>query len=117
MGVGPKSPVEVDFRAGSNLSLERSRLRANDATLGVTTALEIGRSYILDRAVALDLTGDALRGGAGVRVLVRLVEGVRLVTNGGVVDIAVASDGRGESKSGSDVLHCSDVGENVRSGV
>ena len=72
MGVGPKSPVEVDFRAGSNLSMERSRLRANDATLGVTTALEIGRSYILDRAVALDLTGDALRGGAGVRVLVRL---------------------------------------------
>jgi len=85
-------------------------LRTNDASLGVATALEIGRGYVLDGAIALDLARDALRRRAGVRVLVRLVESVCLVADGGVVDIAVTGNGGGESESSSDVLHCESIG-------
>lgn len=106
VAIRPESPEEVDLRASSDLSLKRGRLRANDAALSVAAALQVGRGDILDRPVALDLTRDALGCGARVRVLVWLVESVRLVANGGVVDVAVAGDGRGECESSSDVSHC-----------
>ena len=110
VAVRPEGPVEIDCGTSSNLGVKRSRLRANDATRGVATALEIGRGDILDRTIALDRTGDTLRSRVHVRVLVRLVEVVGLVANGSVADKAVAGDGRGESESSSDVLHCESVG-------
>jgi hypothetical protein len=106
VAIGPESPKELNIGASSDLGMERSRLRANDATSSVATTLEIGRVYVLDWTVTLDLTGDSLGGRAHVRVLVRLVKRVVLVANGGIVDIAVAGNSRGKSESSSNVLHC-----------
>lgn len=111
MAVRPEGPVELDIGARSDLSVQRGRLGADNATPTVTTTLEIGRGYVLNETVTLDLTGNTLGFGACVGVLVRLVEYVFLVANGGIVDIAVAGNGGSESESGSNVLHCERRGE------
>lgn len=87
-----------------------SRSRTNNASISVAAALEIGRSYVLDGTVALDLARDTLRRRARIGILVRLVESVCFVADGGVVDIAVTRNGGCESESSSDVLHCDSIG-------
>ena len=89
--------------------MERCRLRANYTTLSVTTTLEIGGGHVLNWSVTLDLAGNTLGSRARVRVLIRLVESICLVANGGIVDIAVTSDGCGKGESSSNVLHCEGI--------
>lgn len=87
--------------------MKSSGLGAVDTAGCVATALDIGDGYVLDGAVALDGSRDALHV-RHVRVLVGLVEDVFFAANGSVVDVAVGCDGGREGEGGGDVLHYED---------
>lgn len=110
MAFGPESPEELDIRAGSCVGVESSRRGAVDATSGVATALEVRDGDVLNRAIALDWARDAVDFRAHIWVDVRLVEGVVLATDSGVVNVAMGSNGGSESEGRGNVLHCERLG-------
>lgn len=105
VGVRPQRPVQVDGGASGHISSEVGRAGADNATIAVAAALDVGNGHIGDGAVALDGPGDTLGGGRGVRVGVGLVELVAFTANGGVGNVAVAVDQRGVCDETCEVLH------------
>lgn len=109
VGGGPLGPVQVDGGAGGDGGGQVGRGGALDAVGSIAAALDVSVGQVRDGAVALDRAGHALRGGARVRVCVRLVEGVVGVAEGGVGHEAVAGDHgrRGEETGeGRDLAEC-----------
>ncbi|GKT52693.1 hypothetical protein ColTof4_14279 [Colletotrichum tofieldiae] len=106
VGLGPEGPVKGDLLAGGSLSNELGGLGALNTTGGVATALKVDAGDVLDGAVALDGTRDAVGGGVHVRVLVGLVERVVLTADQTIVDDTVSShQGCGSKKGGDSGLH------------
>ncbi len=66
----PERPVQCDFGPGGCVGMQRCRLRANDATFGVSAALKISDRHVLNWSVALDHARDSI--GLGVKVRLRM---------------------------------------------
>lgn len=105
MAIGPQCPSKRDVRASRCLSVQGCGRGTNNAALSVATALEVGERDILNGTVALDGSRDALGSRRDVRVLVRLVEGVDLVRDGGIVDITMGGDNGSHAEGWKDELH------------
>ena len=61
VAVRPERPVQVHFRACRSFGLELRGARADLATSGVASTLDVGQSHVLDRTIALHRARDAVR--------------------------------------------------------
>jgi hypothetical protein len=61
MALGPQRPVKCDVGTGSCSRVEGSGLGADDSTIGVATALNVGNGNVSDGAITLNDTGDTGR--------------------------------------------------------
>jgi hypothetical protein len=61
MALGPQGPAKCDIGAGSCSRMEGRGLGADDSTIGVATALNVGNSNVGDGAITLNDTGDTGR--------------------------------------------------------